>query len=157
MAELSSQQRRLAGMLHPTTDQPTLSFAGSRYNSKYLAFDPVEWFGEAPDPSTPTGYAYLQQPTAQQQALLTRYGRGLIPFVDMGNRYVVPQAQYLPSALAGLSWAQIAVATRDPADPIAKGIDGAANTITAAIWTLTHGHPGAVCATRGVRTAAGSL
>jgi hypothetical protein len=51
---------------------PTLSFAKASYTSKYLAFVPVEWFGEAADPSTPFGHVYLQQPTAQQLALFAR-------------------------------------------------------------------------------------
>src|SRR5215469_16478074 len=55
---------------------PTLSFEHARYTSRYLAFTPVEWFGQAADPGTPFGHAYLQRPTAQQQALFTRYGGG---------------------------------------------------------------------------------
>ena len=72
---------------------PTLSFAKASYTSKYLAFVPVEWYGEATDPRTPTGYAYLQQPTAQQLALFATFG-GSMPFVDVGNRYILPQAQF---------------------------------------------------------------
>ena len=136
---------------------PTLSFAKARYTSKYLAFVPVEWFGEAGDPSTPFGHVYLQQPTAQQQALFARYGGSSIPFVDIGNRYVLPQVQYNPAALAGLSWTQVAAAMRDPSSAVAKDIDGAANVITAAICTLTHGQPGGVCRAVGVTAAAGSL
>jgi hypothetical protein len=136
---------------------PTLSFAKARYTSTYLAFVPVEWFGEAADPSTPFGHAYLQQPTAQQQALFARYGGSSIPFVDIGNRYVLPQVQYNPAALAGLSWTQVAAAMRDPSSAVAKDIDGAANVITAAICTLTHGQPGGVCHAAGVTAAAGSL
>jgi hypothetical protein len=135
----------------------TLSFAKASYTSKYLAFVPVEWFGEATDPSTPFGHVYLQQPTAQQQALFTRYGSGSIPFVDIGNRYILPQVQYVPSALAGLTWTQIAAAMRDPSSPIARDIDGAANILTAAICTLTHGQPGGVCHSAGVQAAAGSI
>ena len=82
---------------------PTLSFAKARYTSKYLAFDPVEWFGEATDPSTPFGHVYLEQPNAQQQALFTRYANGSIPFVDIGNRYFLPQVQYTPSDLGGMT------------------------------------------------------
>jgi hypothetical protein len=135
---------------------PTLSFATAHYSSRYLAFVPVEWFGEAADPSTPFGHVYLQQPTAQQQALFARYGGGSIPFVDIGNRYLLPQVQFVPSVLAGLSWTQVAAAMRDPASPVAKAIDGAANVITAAICTLTHGQPGGVCRSAGVKAAAGS-
>lgn len=136
---------------------PTLSFATARYTSNYLAFVPVEWFGEAADPSTPFGHAYLQQPTAQQQAVFARYGGNSLPFVDIGNRYVLPQVQYVPSALAGLTWTQVAAAMREPSSAQAKGIDGAANVITAAICNLTHGQPGGVCRAAGVKAAAGSL
>ena len=83
------------------------------------------------------------------------YG-GSMPFVDIGNHYILPQAQYLPSALAGLSWTQVA-AVRDPSSSIARDIDGAANIITAAICTLTHGQPGGVCHSAGVQAAAGSI
>ncbi len=141
--------------VNPST--PTLSFENARYTSKYLAFVPVEWFGQAADPGTPFGHAYLQRPTAQQQALFTRYGGGSIPFVDIGNRYVLPQVQYDPAALAGLSWPQVAAAMHDPSSPVAKDIDGAANVITAAICTLTHGQPGGICQSAGVKSAAASL
>jgi hypothetical protein len=141
--------------VYPST--PTLSFAKARYSSKYLSFVPVEWFGEAADPSTPFGHVYLQQPTAQQQAIFTRYAGGSIPFVDIGNRYVLPQVQYVPSALAGLSWTQVAAAMRDPSSAAAKDIDGAANIITAAICNLTQGQPGGVCHSAGVKAADGSL
>ena len=140
--------------LYPNT--PTLSFAKARYASKYLAFVAVEWFGEATDPSTPFGHVYLQQPTAQEQALFAKFG-GSIPFVDIGNRYILPQVQYVPSALAGLSWAQVAAAIHDPSSAVAKDIDGAANIITAAICSLTNGQPGGVCHSVGVKAAVGSI
>lgn len=107
--------------------------------------------------STPFGHVYLQLPTAQQQAIFARYGRGSIPFVDVGNRYFLPQVQYLPSALAGLSWTQVATAMHDPASAVAKDIDGAANMITAAICILTKGQPGGVCHSGGVRAADSSI
>jgi hypothetical protein len=135
---------------------PTLSFYKSGYRSRYLAIAAVEWYSERPDASTSTGYAYLQRPTAQQAAVFSRYG-GAFPFVDIGNRYLVPQAQYIPSALAGLSWAQVAADMRDPSSPVGQDIDGAANMITAAICKLTHGQPAAVCSSAGVRAAAHSI
>jgi Domain of unknown function (DUF929) len=140
--------------VYPNT--PTLSFYKSGYTSRYLAFMPVEWYSERADASTPTGYAYLQRPTPQQAALFSRYG-GSFPFVDIGNRYLVPEAQYLPSALAGLSWAQVAADMRDPSSPVGKDIDGAANMITAAICKLTHGQPASVCSSAGVRAANHSI
>jgi hypothetical protein len=136
---------------------PTLSFYKSGYSSRYLAFSPVEWYGEATSPSTPFQHVYLQQPTAQQAALFARYANGSLPFVDIGNRYLVPQAQYLPSAIEGLSWAQVAAAMQDPSSQVAKDIDGAANALTAAMCALTQGQPGGVCTSAGVKAAAGSL
>jgi hypothetical protein len=141
--------------VYPST--PTLSFYKSRYTSRYLAFVPVEWYGEKPDPRTPFGHVYLQHPTAQQEALFTRYSGGSFPFVDIGNQYLVPQAQYLPADLAHLSWAQVAAAMRDPSSTAGKDIDGAANVITAAICKLTHGQPRNVCASAGVTAASRSL
>jgi hypothetical protein len=128
--------------VYPST--PTMSFAHARYTSTYLSFTPVEWFGEAADPSTPFGHVYLQQPTPAEQAVFNRYGSQSIPFVDIGNRYILPQVQYLPSALANLSWTQIATDLHDPSSPVAKDIDGAANILTAAISTITHAQPSAV-------------
>ncbi len=141
--------------VYPST--PTLTFYQSSYSSKYLAFVPVEWYGQAADPSTPFGHVYLQHPTQQQTALFARYAGGSVPFVDVGNQYLVPQAQYLPSDLAGLSWAQVAAAMHDPSSRVARDIDGAANMITAAICTMTHGQPSGVCTSAGVVAARGSI
>ena len=135
---------------------PTLSFYKTSYTSKYLTFTPVEWFGEADDPSTPFGHVYLQQPTAQEAALFARYANGSIPFLDLANRYVLPQTQYSPDDISGLTWAQIATAMQDPSSHVATDIDGAANTLTAAMCTLTHGQPGGVCTSAGVKAAEGS-
>ncbi|HEX3960375.1 MAG TPA: DUF929 family protein [Trebonia sp.] len=136
---------------------PTLSFHGSGYTSNYVSFTPVEWFGEAADASTPFGHAYLEQPTSQEAALFSKYAGESIPFVDIGNRYLLPQTQYVPSALQGMSWSQVAAAMRTPSSPVARDIDGAANVITAAICNITNGQPGGVCSSAGVTAASGSL
>lgn len=140
---------------YPST--PTLTFVSARYTSKYLEFVPVEWYGEKPDSATPFLHVYLQHPTLQQESLFARNAGGSIPFVDIGNRYVLPHAQYLPSALAGLTWAQVAAEMRNPASRISKDIDGAANKITAAICQLTRNQPADVCTSAGVTTASRSI
>jgi hypothetical protein len=139
---------------YPST--PTLSFDKSGYASRYVAFDSVEWFGEAADASTPFKHAYLQQPTAAQVALFSQYAGGSIPFIDIGNQYLAG-AQYIPAALGAMSWSQVAAAMRTPSSPVAGDIDGAANIITAAICAITHGQPGGVCSSAGVTAAARSL
>jgi hypothetical protein len=64
---------------------------------------------------------------------------GAVPFLDLANQDVLAGAQYNPQVLAGLSAAQIAGQLRNPSSPVAKAIDGSANTIIAAINQILHG------------------
>jgi Domain of unknown function (DUF929) len=121
---------------------PTLTFYRSHYTSKYVSFDPVEWYSE-------NSRVTLQKPTSAQFALFTRYNAppyvasndsGGFPFVDIGNKYLALGAQYQPTLLSGLTWQQIAADLGNPASPVAQAIDGAANTITKALDTLTGLH-----------------
>ncbi|HEX5494869.1 MAG TPA: DUF929 family protein [Mycobacteriales bacterium] len=124
----------------------TLSFHGSTYTSQYLTFSAVE--------TQDNNHKQLDTPTQDEQKTMTTYdsppfvdasSAGAIPFVDFGNKFVVSGSSYSPKVLAGKSWSQIASALADPSNPIAKNIDGAANTLTAAICTLTKNQPAAVC------------
>jgi hypothetical protein len=145
--------------IYPST--PTLTFYKSSYTSKYLSFEPVEWYSGTPDSSSPTGYAVLQSPDSAQLGLMTRYEtppyvpateKGTFPYVDIGNKYLVVGAQYVPSALHGLSWGQVAAAIRNPSSAVAQGIDGAANIMTAAICKVTNNQPAAVCSSAAARS-----
>jgi Domain of unknown function (DUF929) len=140
--------------VYPNT--PTVSFYKSSYTSKYVAFDPVEMYSDKT--TSNGGYATLQRPTAVQSALMAKYDSSLYyPFVDIGNQYLVIGAQYLPSTLAGLTWAQVASDVRNPASPVAQGVDGAANSITAAICKITKNAPAAVCNSAAAKAGAGLL
>jgi Domain of unknown function (DUF929) len=128
--------------VYPST--PTLTFYKSTYTSKYVAFTPVEETTPSKQP--------LQTPTAAQQALDAKYDvppntstAGSIPFVDIGNKFMLSGAQYDPQLLQGKTWAQVAAALKDPSNPIAQGADGAANTFTAAICKLTNNLPATAC------------
>ena len=130
--------------VYPST--PTLTFYKSTYTSKYVTFTPVE--------ETTPNKQLLQTPTAAQQALDTKYNAppyvpaanaGAIPFVDLGNKFILSGAQYNPQVLQGKTWAQVAAALKDPSNPIAQGADGAANTFTAAICKLTNNQPATAC------------
>jgi hypothetical protein len=121
----------------------TLSFYGSSYSSPYVDFQPVE---EATNQRAGNSYQALQTPTAAQSSLLSTYdASGSIPFLDIGNRFVINGASYSPQVLQGLSRAQIAAQLNDPTSQVGQAIDGAANNITAAICTLTGHQPGNVC------------
>jgi thiol-disulfide isomerase/thioredoxin len=125
---------------------PTLTFYKSSYTSKYLTFTPVEM--QKVDKST------LQAPSKAQNALLAKYDvppqvpqgyNGSIPFIDFGNKYMVSGASYSYTVLQGKTYAQIAAALQNPSNDIAKGADGAANYITAAICKLTNNKPATAC------------
>jgi thiol-disulfide isomerase/thioredoxin len=153
------------GFIHsapaPETDPstPTLTFYKSTYTSNYLVFDPTE--------VQSVSHAKLEKLTTQQNQLMTKYDvppyvpsaqyDGSFPFVDFGNKYVIDGASYDPAVLKGLTWAQVAAALKDPTSPVAKGVDGAANLITAAICKATGGKPGSVCTAAGVTKANGAI
>lgn len=137
-------------------DSPTFTFYGSSYTSKYVSFVSVEETtnyrqGNSSSPNVP--YVTLQVPTAAEQALIDRYDPGsngnLIPFIDLGNRYVeignLPP--YGPQDLQGTTWSQVAAALRDPSSAIAQGADASANYLTAGICKLTGNQPATACTT----------
>jgi Domain of unknown function (DUF929) len=121
----------------------TLTFYKWTYTSKYLVFTPVE--------NETVTRAPLQQTTAEQQKIWETYEpdvstRGY-PFIDFGNKYLIKAPIYDPSVLAGKTWSQIASALHDPSSPIARGANGGANLMTAAICKTTGNQPASVCAT----------
>jgi hypothetical protein len=145
--------------VYPNT--ATLTFHGAAYTSRYLSFT-----GKEIQSNQVVGgqYAALDTLSSSDAALYAKYDAppytntaGSIPFVDIGGRYVISGASYDPQALHGKTQAQIAAALSDPNSPIAKGVDGTANLITAALCQLTGNKPATVCHSRGVTTAAAAL
>lgn len=131
----------------------TLTFYKSGYNSKYMTFTPVE--------NLTVDHSLLQSPTAQQNQIWARYEpdpnqRGY-PFIDIGNRYVLKGPIYDPAVLKGLTWSQIAADLHNPSSPVAQGVLGAANYITAAICKTTNNQPASVCAAPSITAVAGGL
>jgi len=145
--------------VYPNTQ--TLSFYGSTYSSPYLDFSPVELqTNQLVNGSYPT----LQTPTPAEQSLLATYDGapytsepGSIPFIDIGDRYVISGASYSPQVLQGLSRAQIAAQLNDPSSPVAQAIDATANDITAAICSITGNQPSSVCDTPAIQAITKSL
>jgi uncharacterized protein DUF929 len=125
---------------------PTLTFYKSSYTSQYLTFTPVE--------NETRTHAVLQNTTKAQGAIWAKYEpnpdtRGY-PFIDFGNKYMITGPLYDPGTLAGMSWAQVASALKDPTSTVAQGALGAANYITAAICKMTSNQPSAVCTSSAV-------
>ena len=155
LATIRSAAADGAGAGEPYPNTATWTFAKASYSSPYLTFTPVENLSNIPDPST-GGYTTLETPTPAQQALVAKFDAppyvppdfsGGIPFIDFGNKYAIFGASYSPGLLAGLSWSQIAADLSNPNSPVAIGIDGTANYITAAICAMTGNQPASACTT----------
>lgn len=136
-------------------DTPSLSFHGSSYTSKYIAFTGVET--ATSKRSGDGGYEPLDTPTPAQLQIQQASGTSSIPFFDVGGKYVSSGATYRPEVLQGESYAAIAEALSDPDSDVAKGAIGSANVFTAMICDLTGGEPGAVCSRAAVRESAAKL
>jgi thiol-disulfide isomerase/thioredoxin len=152
------------GFIHSTSNDvysntSTLTFYKSSYTSKYLSFKPLETFTVDNKP--------LQKATTAENTLLTKYGQGSFPFVDIDGKYIVSGSQYLPSVLGttstqdpthfGLTWAQIGKDLQNPSSPVAQAIIGAANHITAAICSTTNDQPSNVCKSTSVTSVGGNI
>lgn len=153
------QTTSAADDVYPST--PTLSFHGSGFTSTSVAFTGVETEGNE---LVNGRYAPLDTLSATDQQLVTTYNAppyvssaGAIPFVDIGGRYLISGASYDPSVLKGKTHEQVAAALADPTSPIAQGVDGTANLVTAAICATTSGAPAQVCQAAGVQAAAKAL
>lgn len=117
---------------------PTFTFLKSQYTSDYIVFQSVE---------TQDRYGnFLESPTSDQNAIMQKNDpSGGIPFIDIGNRYIISGAQFMPSLLAGLDWNQTSSKLNDPNSPVAGSIDGAANALITAICKTANGMPQGVC------------
>ena len=121
-------------------DTATLSFRTAHYRSAEVTLRTTELTDN-------TGHL-LQAQTPLDAQLINTYDvppyvnsadqSGAVPFLDIGNQYVLAGAQYNPQVLAGLSTAQIASQLRNPSSPVAKAIDGSASVIIAAISHVLH-------------------
>ena len=124
--------------IYPNT--ATLSFRTAHYHSAELTLSTTELTDNVGHP--------LQSPTRLDARLIGSYDvppyvnsvdqSGAVPFLDIGNQYILAGAQYDPQVLAGLSAAQIASQLGTPSSPVAQAIDGSANVIIAAINQILH-------------------
>jgi len=76
-----------------------------------------------------------------------------IPFIDLGNQYIVIGSQAPPAILradqsatgAPLNWTTIATQLNNPSSALAKSVDEAANDLIAAICKIDGGQPAGLC------------
>ena len=134
----------LVYMLSSGTDTPanvpTFSFSSAVYTSNYISFVGVELYHRDGSP--------FQMATAQETSLMNQYDPGGgIPFVDVGNQYVVNSgSQFLPNVLLSTgNWTQIGSQLNDPNTAVAKSVDGAANYLISTICKIDQNQPASVC------------
>lgn len=143
------QTTKSAGEPESYPNTATLSFATTKFASKYLAFSPAEVSDRA--------HKKLQTPSAAAEAAFQKYDpNGGIPFISINNQYI-GSAQFDPGVLKGLSAEQIAADLKDPNSAVAKAVLGSANVLTAGICATTGQQPAAVCSTSAVKSAASAL
>jgi hypothetical protein len=128
--------------IYPNT--ATLSFRTAHYRSADLTLSTTELSDNAGHP--------LQPQTALDSRLIANYDvppyvnsvdqSGAVPFLDIGNQYILAGAQYDPQVLAGLTAAQIARQLSTPSSPVAQAVDGAAKVIVSAIDQVLHAEAG---------------
>ena len=132
------------------------SFVGAGYESPYFNFDATELFSTKK--SAHGGYQRLATPSPAQSIALTRDDpQRELPFIDLGNRYVVLGSSASPAVLQGLSLGEIGGDLRSPANAVAQSIDGAANYLIAALCTLVRGATPSVCSSPVTRRAMRTL
>jgi hypothetical protein len=139
----------------------TFSFYGASYTSKYLVFRPTETESNDTGPNA-AGRKTLVPLTSQESSLWTKYASHFdvindLPFVDFGNKVFVIGGSYDPTILSGLDQGQIAAKLKNAQDPVAQGIVGTANYLTAAICSITGNQPASVCSASIVTQASHAL
>lgn len=140
--------KNLGQIVSAETPVSTFTFEGSSYTSQYIDFVPKEILGNTTDSSG--SWAPLDKLTATQQQNFTKYDNQLsFPFVNIGNQYVAVGANYYYTVLqdngSAIQWQDIASTLTNTKSPIAQGILGTANYMTAAICSVTNQQPSTVC------------
>jgi hypothetical protein len=122
---------------------PSFSFVGSTYTSPYLVFDPTE--------TQTVDRTPLQTPTDVNANLEAKYdappytSSGGIPFVDIGNKWVIDGASYDVTPMQHLSHSTVAQAAATGSTKYGSDIQSVAGAIVSRLCNLTGGKPGNVC------------
>ena len=124
----------------------TFTFQHVEYSSAYLDMKTLE----KPQNSSPPAAT----PDSQEQRILSTYNaapyvtsdfQGKVPFLDIGNRYLIAGAAFDVHILIDHSWQEIANQISDVQSSLTQSIIGTANYMIAAICMITHNQPSAIC------------
>jgi hypothetical protein len=156
---LSASFSAPAPEVNPNT--ATVTFHGATYSSQYVSFTGYE---TSTNKQTNGQWGKLDTLEGEDLALFQKYNappyvqsNGAIPWINLGGTSIQAGASYNSSVLLNKTQAEIAAALSDPTTDIAKGVNGAANVLTAQICKSTNQQPTAVCTSPGVVAAAATL
>jgi hypothetical protein len=127
------------------------TFYGSSYASRYLTFVPVETASNVlvspkADRARAAGYRGLQRLTPAERAVFAKLDPARsTPFLDFGGQAAQVGTDVLPSALANLTWSEIAADLRRPQSAAGRTILASVDTLTAEFCQLTGDRPAAAC------------
>ena len=156
----------LSGEVYPGT--PTFTFVKSTYTSKYLVFKSIEQYTNVYD-SAAGFYTKLQTPTRAEAANFQKYDSSKyipgmrptqdhsIPFISIGNKFLVSGSSFTPATLANQQRSDIAAGLSNSTSPVSAAILATANYLSASFCSLTHEQPAAVCSSAGVAKAKKAL
>jgi len=116
----------------------TVTYSHVNFTSSYISFVAIEAFDRQRNNYQPV--------PSQDQQLWSQYDSSLgIPFLDIGNQYVLLSSPFSPTILTGLSWEQIYSQLDNVNNSVSKQIDAGAASIIAAICKVDGGKPANVC------------
>ncbi len=156
----------LTGEVYPGT--PTFTFVRSTYTSKYLVFKSIEQYTNVYDAAAGF-YTKLQKPTGTEAANFQKYDTSKyipgmqptqdhsIPYISIGNKYLVSGSSFTPATLANQQRSDIAAGLSNATSPVSAAILATANYLSATFCSLTHDQPGSVCSSPGVAAAKKAL
>ena len=156
---LSASFSAPAPEVNPNT--ATVSFHGATYSSQYVSFTGYE---TSTNKKTNGQWGKLDTLEGEDLALFQKFNAppyvqssGAIPWINFGGTSIQAGASYNSAVILNKTQAEIATALADPTTDIAKGVNGAANVLTAQICKSTNQQPTAVCTAPGVVAAAAKL
>ena len=156
---LSASFSAPAPEVNPNT--ATVSFHGATYSSQYVSFTGYE---TSTNKQTNGQWGKLDTLEGEDLALFQKFNAppyvqssGAIPWINLGGTSIQAGASYNSAVILNKTQAEIATALADPTTDVAKGVNGAANVLTAQICKSTNQQPTAVCTAPGVVAAAAKL
>ena len=151
--------------VYPSTQ--TFTFAQAKLASQYMTLVTREYYSNQEN-TAGTGYKILQPLSPQEHSLVGKLdsakytgssstSSGSIPFITIGNKYLISGASFSPSILQGLTREQIAGNLTTTKDPATRAIIATSNYMSAGVCDITGQKPASVCKSSGVTAAAKAL